>query len=538
MCGNLIWGWLVIVACGAGMALGQVTEISREQFRNLTEREEKAKEEARGNKGFFIRFPWAKKGEESKSNTPAAEKTSAIPVPVASSASRQSTEEKSETTSEVADPFGPAAYPETPAYHNLESLSQAPPQASSVTPQVASRVTPETEIPSSANLPDIVTGVSGVSAAPQVSAVPENPVLRQIPEVQASTEKLGGEDIRFYSYGQTIAQVGSQVILAGDIMGSVEHILEENKDKIPPQAYAMQREIIIRSLLAQSIESKLIFCDILRSLPGDGLKSQIAVIDKIFMEEEVPRRMKERNLKLLEDYEKALNAEGMTLQKQKYMFREIVLCQQWLQQHVQVSTDVSPAEIADYYREHSSEFETQPRARWEELVIRKSRFHDRNDAYREIVRIGSMVAVGKKPFSEVAREFSHGVTASSGGEHQWIKPGELASKPLDEAIFSQPVGKLSPHILEDDQCFYIVRVLEREELKRKPFVDAQVEIRQKIIEAKRTAMKEEYLAKLRKEIPVLTVFDGVPTPQERLEQARKAQGGMPHSQGFGGFGKM
>ncbi len=144
-----------------------------------------------------------------------------------------------------------------------------------------------------------------------------------------------------------------------------------------------------------------------------------------------------------------------------------------------------------------------------------------------------MVAVQKKPFAEVAREFSHGVTASSGGEHGWIKPGQLASDALEHAVFTQPVGELSAQIVEDDNCFYIVRVLERDPLMRKPIGDVQKEIHDKIKNNKVTKVREEYFAKLKKEIPVFTVFDGIPSPEERLRAEQEAHEQRRPPKGFG-----
>ncbi|MDO4582651.1 MAG: peptidylprolyl isomerase [Planctomycetia bacterium] len=464
-----------------------VTEISREQFESYSEAKNRQKEEAKSNKGFLIRFPWAKKEEEElRKELPADGKK------------------------EVADPFGPAQYPQTPVYQDLNALEN---------PEPNSTVQPSTSMAAAAPTRE---NVAPLSPLPPQAKPSEETLLTKIPSLQTDTSSLSEKGIQFYTHGQTIAQVGSQVVLAGDIMDSVDRILEENKDKMPPEAVPIQREMIARAFLEQAVESKLIYCDILRTIPPEGLQKNIEMIDKLFESQELPQRMKKANVTLREDYEKLLESQGTTILKQKYLFREIVLCQQWLQQSITVNEDVSPAEVMDYYREHLQEFETPPKARWEELVVRKSRFHSREDAYREIIRIGSMVAVQGKPFAEVAREFSHKATSMDGGQHDWIQPGELASKPLENAVFSQPVGQLSENIIEDDDCFYIIRVLERQDLIRKPFVDAQVEIKEKIVQQKKEEGKQEYLDRLRKEIPVLTIFDGIPTPEERMKNAQKS----------------
>jgi len=88
---------------------------------------------------------------------------------------------------------------------------------------------------------------------------------------------------------------------------------------------------------------------------------------------------------------------------------------------------------------------------------------------------------------------------------------------LDEAIFTLPVGVLSP-ILEDEQGFHIVRVVERQDAYRTPFEEAQLDIREKLEERRNGQSVEKYLAKLREEIPVKTVFDVQPPEAQLSEQ--------------------
>ena len=62
-------------------------------------------------------------------------------------------------------------------------------------------------------------------------------------------------------------------------------------------------------------------------------------------------------------------------------------------------------------------------------------------------------------------------------------------------------------ILEDEQGFHIIRVKEREEAHRTPFIEAQTEIKEKIQRQRRKEQVAAMVARLRKEIPVWTIFD-------------------------------
>jgi parvulin-like peptidyl-prolyl isomerase len=83
------------------------------------------------------------------------------------------------------------------------------------------------------------------------------------------------------------------------------------------------------------------------------------------------------------------------------------------------------------------------------------------------------------------------------------------SQTVEQVLFGLPVGRLS-QIFQDSDGFRIVRVLEREPAQRTPFVEAQVEIREKIKELEHGKQLEEYLERLKKQIPVWTVFDDDP----------------------------
>ena len=52
-----------------------------------------------------------------------------------------------------------------------------------------------------------------------------------------------------------------------------------------------------------------------------------------------------------------------------------------------------------------------------------------------------------------------------------------------------------------------MRVIERQEAGRTPFLEAQVKIRETLRDERRKKALDEYLAKLRERTPVWTVFD-------------------------------
>lgn len=485
--------------------------------------------------GFTFKFPWSKKTEEPET---------------------------------VQDPFGAATLhhgPETTVQNQAYQGHDAAPVNAGSDAAYDSRPSYADTAPAYARdmqehptfNPDYGIGQPSQSHPPVGTAVPVQPLYRNeemrmdfpsphtpprvAPEMQADSTAMAGEQIRVFAQGKTLAWVGTTHILAADIIYEVDLMLLPYKDKIPPAQYQQEHQMQCSRLLERAIEDKLVYCDLLRSMPAEQVAKFQEAVARIFETKELPDRIKKSESATREEYDAKLRQLGTSIARQREAYCEGLLRQQWLQQNIQQNYDVSHAEMLDYYHAHAKDYENHPRACWEELVINKNRFAGREEAYREIARLGTLVYTQRMTFEQVAKEFSHGVTAADGGKNNWIRPGELASRELDQAIFTQPEGVLSPSILEDAENFYIIRVTRREERHLTPFVEVQAEIRDKIKEQKFDESLEKYVTKIKKEIPVTRADDAPPTMEEikelqRRQQAQAQGGGLGGGMSAGGFG--
>ena len=179
----------------------------------------------------------------------------------------------------------------------------------------------------------------------------------------------------------------------------------------------------------------------------------------------------------------------------------------WLQQQIKDKDEEIPfSDLLAYYQNNGTKFDHEGVALWEELSISFSRVPDKNSAKAAIIQMGNDVLSGR-PFAEVAKAGSQGLTAANGGLRDWTTQGSLKSAIMDEAIFKLPVMRMS-QILEDEDGLHIVRVIQRKEAYRTPFKDAQVEIRKTLKEEQFNKKREDYLSKLRQQNPIWTIFDG------------------------------
>ena len=314
---------------------------------------------------------------------------------------------------------------------------------------------------------------------------------------------------------QILAIVDADPILASDVLPWVNEQLKSHKDQIPPSELEVARTQLVKQRLRSLIETKTICADARRTVPAESMKNVEKRINEVFEEKEAPNLMKKIGAATRGELEEKLRAMGTSIDRERHAFFEKTLAQQWLQEKVRKEREITHDEMLTWYGEHIKEYETPARARWQQLTVRTGRTRSKGDAWQMIVDMGNRVVVQRVPFAEVAKQSSEGTTADDGGFRVWTTQGSLVSKPLDQALFSSslPVGRMSP-IIEDEQGFHIILVLEREPAGRRPFTEVQDEIEDKIKKARLQEGYKTYLAELRK-TPIWTVYD---QPDDRMSE--------------------
>jgi parvulin-like peptidyl-prolyl isomerase len=316
--------------------------------------------------------------------------------------------------------------------------------------------------------------------------------------------------------GQIVAWVGDQPIQAGDLMPMVEQMLAGQLEKLPPEAIEAQKgqieeakQKLLKQALDGAIDTKLLYLDFLRSLPADKrdevLPNVTSQVEKAFYDEQLPDMIKRAKLSSPAELEAELRKYGSSIKQQKRAFVESTIGRSMLAQKIDRKPEVTHQEMLDYYRENAKDFDVPAQARWEKLTVRFDRFATKGEAWEAISNMGNEVLRGAA-FSAVAKRHSQGVDARDGGYHDWTTKGSLASEVLDNAIFTLPIERLSER-LEDERGFHIVRVKQRRDAGRVPFVKAQVEIKEKLRKQKRNKQIAEHIARVKKEIHVWTIFD-------------------------------
>ena len=364
------------------------------------------------------------------------------------------------------------------------------------------------------------------------------------PEPQAPNPEPAAPTGELFQPAQIVAVVGDKVIFHGDVAPIVNQMLEpafaKASSDFERQQIEKYREPLTKQTIKQMVETKIMYLEfereIVKNAPKDKLAEVRKNIDKKVAEsfeaeladmrskiakakpEEMPELlkrdpivprlallMKESNAESLGELDLALRRFGSTLEKQVRYYGEYKLGRSTVGKHINFKPEITHQEMLDYYHEHAADYAVPAKVRFEILTARYSNFPTPADAERAVGAMGNEVFFGT-PFAAVAKRSSQEPNAQSGGYYDWISQGSLASQPLNEALFTLEVGKLS-QIIQDDRGCHIVRVIERTPASQVPFLEAQKKIKEAITIQKREADYKKFVQQLGTGTKVWTIYD-------------------------------
>lgn len=362
-----------------------------------------------------------------------------------------------------------------------------------------------------------------------------------------------------FAPGQIVARVGDKSILYGDVAPTVNlimaPILAKAKSDAERQAIEAQRETLTKNIIQQAVQAKMLLLEFERGMPSElrgadatstkkrveaegkmkrSIRTQFDMqlnsarekvanasqdeIDKLMRQDPTIARlavlMKERGLESPGELDQALRQFGTSLERQVKDFGENLMGMEAARNALNIGSspkkpkkEITHQEMLDYYQEHVADYAIPAKARFEILSARTARYGGNSRAaYDAVAQMGNEVLFGGTPFPAVARKYSQEPRAQEGGYYDWITPGSLASKTIENAVFTLEVDKLS-QIIEDETGFHIIHVLQRQEAGQVSFQEAQPEIRKAIDNQRRAAEQQKYLTELRARTKIWTIYD-------------------------------
>ena len=304
-----------------------------------------------------------------------------------------------------------------------------------------------------------------------------------------------------FEQSRVLALVGGEPIFVGDMILEVNQLIEKFMARAPDDIKAEQRDVLMQRLLPKYIDNKMLYISSLEDLP------ESADLDKIltgaaseFDEKALPGLIKESGVKNVSQFEANLRAQGSSLSQMRETWARDQLTKFFLSQQLKINTTVDHQMMLDEYHKNLADYETVAKSKWEQIMVRFDRGGGREAAKAKAEGLLDKVVHGAN-FETLAKAESHGFRASSGGQHDWTTRNALVLKEIDEAIFTQPIGKLSD-LIQTRDGWHIVRVIDRQDAGHVPFRDAQIKIKERIQNESREQAFKEHIEKLKAEIPV------------------------------------
>jgi len=191
--------------------------------------------------------------------------------------------------------------------------------------------------------------------------------------------------------------------------------------------------------------------------------------------------------------EKALkSAKSWTVKEQEgaqeftAQVRDYLTAQSFLHHKVRPKCEVTLGEMQRYYNAHHNDFIVGDQVHVLEILV------DSRETIETLANLTESVGIGG--FMELARQYSKGITASSGGDLGFFRRGELPEK-FENVIFALEPGEISEPV-ESTHGFHLFLLEEWLPAHPRKFYEVRDHIFEELVSAKERNAQEAYLTEL------------------------------------------
>ena len=240
---------------------------------------------------------------------------------------------------------------------------------------------------------------------------------------------------------------------------------------------------------------------VLPKLIDSRLQLQEAEREKINVEdqevsEEINERIKLYNAKSVEEFEKLLKEQGITMEAVRKRVREGLRVQKVIRRKVALRVSVTDAEIVQYLEENRPKLETGLSYHARHILVVPD---GSDDAAWEAARIKADIlrtqALETGDFAAVARQHSQDASAKDGGDLGTLKRGELAQD-IESEILKLDAGQISPPY-RSSLGYHVFRLESKDSLEGDGLVRVKQQIREILFRQKYEARLEAWLKEIK-----------------------------------------
>ncbi|MGB8031043.1 MAG: peptidylprolyl isomerase [Terracidiphilus sp.] len=288
-----------------------------------------------------------------------------------------------------------------------------------------------------------------------------------------------------------IARVNDEIITKSDYDRAETELDQEGQQHgASMQEMAGQRRDLLRNLIDQQL-----WLSKGKELDITGETELVKRLDEI---------RKQYNLDSIEDLEKAAKEQGVSFEDFKANIRNQIITQEVMRQEVGEHIQMTPGEVERYYEEHQQDYVQPESERLSEILLSTG-----PDGANDPVKAAAAKAKADDlearlhaggDFAQLARSFSDGSTAASGGDLGEYKRGQLP-KVLEDKTFDLQSGQYTDPILTR-QGYIILKVVQHVPGGPRPYKDVEPDVEQAYYMSLMDPAIRDYLSKMRNEAAI------------------------------------
>ena len=241
--------------------------------------------------------------------------------------------------------------------------------------------------------------------------------------------------------------------------------------------------------------------------------------DKIWREEELPPLLRHYVVDNEFQLKQKLADAGIPMDFLRQSHRQEFLAMAYRDKKLADSSKVDLPEMLQYYNDHyrDKEYDRPAQITWRELVVEKGQHPTQGEARKKADDLLARLQRGES-FATLALKESEGPSSirAAGGLMQ-TSPGSYAVEAVNQALDTLPVNQVST-VLEGPTSYHIVLVENRRAAGPATFKEIQDEMRTKVMYRKMRKANDAFIAQLKRDALISTIFDGTESDPNAAEK--------------------
>jgi parvulin-like peptidyl-prolyl isomerase len=218
--------------------------------------------------------------------------------------------------------------------------------------------------------------------------------------------------------------------------------------------------------------------------------------------------LKKQNDVADEQFLQLLKTRGLTLETYKKQVAESLLITKVVNAEVRSRLTVLDTELQETYRTKQQQYQVAGGQTVSHILFLFPPYATEQDEQRLRAKAESVLQQLRNggQFTALARQYSDGPSAETGGLLGTFKPGELLPGFEEAAAQLQP-GQISD-VVKTRIGFHIIRLEARQEASMRPFAEVQEELKSEILRDKTERRYQEWLESLRQQAYIKILYEG------------------------------